>query len=85
MSAAFTGGALQRLLREFGRAFPGDADGLVGERAVLREGRDPSRHVHLLGDLVRLTDDLLVVQSHVTSPWPYDRPAGAHLLADGRR
>src|SRR5690348_12587255 len=56
------------LLGQFAGALPGNADGLVGEGAVLGEGRGPGRHVHLLGDLVRLTDELLVVRSHVTSP-----------------
>jgi hypothetical protein len=54
------------LLGELAGALPGDADGLVGERAVLGESRSPGRHVHLLGDLVRVPDDLLAV-CHVVS------------------
>ena len=58
-------GVVLDLLGELVGAAPGDADGLVGERAVIGESPDPSLEVFVFGDLVGLPDDLLVVQGHV--------------------
>ena len=52
------------LLGEPVRATVGDTDRLIGERAVVREGRDLFLEILVLGDFVGLPDDLLVVQCH---------------------